>query len=216
MKQPIIQTENYLLVVGDSDIKEGDYFYYVFGDNPEIVLCEIATGNPNKRTNCNKIIGHLPLNNAPVLDGVPLLPELEGSIDVLLDKFLIERGEHPTRVRNPIYGEERELAKKCYQAATKVYSEEDMYKTCFTLWHTSEMFRNANDLSDWYNKHIKRIKQSSYPNWFIPEIEDVFTINKEKYIHPTGADGNYSTHDKEIKTTTNQQGQTVLVGSYEY
>jgi len=32
-------------------------------------------------------------------------------LDQLLDQLLIARGEHPSRVRNPLYGEERKLAK---------------------------------------------------------------------------------------------------------
>jgi len=34
----------------------------------------------------------------------------DSQIDVVLDKLLIMRGEHKSRVRNPIYGEERRLA----------------------------------------------------------------------------------------------------------
>jgi len=33
------------------------------------------------------------------------------NLDKIIDELMIERGEHPSRVRNPIYGEERELAK---------------------------------------------------------------------------------------------------------
>ena len=36
------------------------------------------------------------------------LPEI---IESTIDTLLIKRGEHPDRVRNPLYGEERELAK---------------------------------------------------------------------------------------------------------
>lgn len=35
----------------------------------------------------------------------------ESQIDEALDKLMIIRGEHPSRVRNPLYGEERQLAK---------------------------------------------------------------------------------------------------------
>lgn len=35
----------------------------------------------------------------------------EEELDTAIDKLLIERGEHPERVRNPLYGEERKLAK---------------------------------------------------------------------------------------------------------
>lgn len=33
------------------------------------------------------------------------------NLDQVIDELMIERGEHPDRVRNPIYSEERELAK---------------------------------------------------------------------------------------------------------
>ena len=76
MKYEIIKTENYLLAVDDSEIKEGDYrvniqrgYIKLVDDNPEYY---------NKRNDVfKKVIAHLPLNNAPVLEGVELLPPLE-------------------------------------------------------------------------------------------------------------------------------------------
>jgi len=86
MTHNIIKTENYLLVVDDSKIKQND-FYYGVADGSIKPFIEIADENtveivtwqlnvigksPNK-----KIAAHLPLNNSPVLEGVPLLPPLE-------------------------------------------------------------------------------------------------------------------------------------------
>lgn len=36
---------------------------------------------------------------------------LKNKFDTVIDELLIQRGEHPTRVRNLVYDEERELAK---------------------------------------------------------------------------------------------------------
>jgi hypothetical protein len=95
MKHKIIRTENYLLVVDDSEIKVGDYFY----DNDE-ELC-IYTSNyivtPNKWDDNKKIIAHLPLNNSPILDGVGLLPTLEDEVEKLADKI------YPETYYNAIY-----------------------------------------------------------------------------------------------------------------
>ena len=81
MKHEIIKTENYLLVVDDSEIKEGDYrvniqrgYIKLVDDNPEYY---------NKRNDVfKKVIAHLPLNNSPILRDVDLLPPLEEETDV--------------------------------------------------------------------------------------------------------------------------------------
>lgn len=63
MKHELIKTENYLLVVDDSEIKEGDLILY-------------------KNSSIAKCLAHLPLNNSPILQGVDLLPPLEQEDDV--------------------------------------------------------------------------------------------------------------------------------------
>jgi hypothetical protein len=56
----------------------------------------------------------------------------EEELDATLDKLLIERGEHPERVRNSLYGEERKLAKDLVIAITK-----EKYKWLFNQWEDS-------------------------------------------------------------------------------
>jgi hypothetical protein len=68
MTYNIIKTENYLLVVDDSEIKEDVWFYH-----PKYNKVGINY-NPD---GCKKIIAHLPLTISPVLEGVDLLPPLE-------------------------------------------------------------------------------------------------------------------------------------------
>jgi hypothetical protein len=68
MTHKLIKTDNYLLVVDDSDIKVGDYFYSI----REIV--EQAVIDYPKNEHHGVILAHLPLNGAPILEGVDLLP----------------------------------------------------------------------------------------------------------------------------------------------
>ena len=100
MTHKIIQTEKYLLVVDDSEIKEGDWFHLDMSDNDrpdEIHQMGInkrsKTGGinfsePNSWTSCcKKIIAHLPLNNSPTLEGIDLLPPLEDEAEVMAEEY---------------------------------------------------------------------------------------------------------------------------------
>jgi hypothetical protein len=95
MKHKIIQTENYLLVVDDLEIKEGDWLYSM--SNQLVVQSNKGSADIiNSKVTVDvlylKIIAHLPLNNSPILDGIDLLPPLEDEDDVekLADKIYPE------------------------------------------------------------------------------------------------------------------------------
>jgi len=82
MTHKIIQTENYLLIVDDSEIKEGDYYLFTWGGEQDIQRFQNQEEDKIKHqrlyeTACKKIIAHLPVNNSPILEGVDLLPPLE-------------------------------------------------------------------------------------------------------------------------------------------
>ena len=72
MKHNIIKTENYLLVVDDSEIKYDDHFIDEYK-----MLYMLKNESTEKHKSVKKVISHLPLNNSPVLERVPLLPPLE-------------------------------------------------------------------------------------------------------------------------------------------
>ena len=86
MKRELIKTENYLLVVDNSEIKQGDWFLEKAGRLGPIYFNE---GKVN--FHMKKIIAHLPLNNSPILEGVPLLPPLNPTHF----EFEMERGDAP-------------------------------------------------------------------------------------------------------------------------
>jgi hypothetical protein len=71
MKYDIIKTDNYLLVVNDSEIREGEY---------SIDEYKMLYGDVTKDKNLKKLIAHLPLNNSSILNGVNLLPPLEDDV----------------------------------------------------------------------------------------------------------------------------------------
>jgi hypothetical protein len=83
MKHNITQTENYLLIVDDSEIKAGDWFY-----NNVLKECVKVIGvwgdkvdSLNSNLETFKVAAHLPLNNSPILEGVDLLPKIEDDIE---------------------------------------------------------------------------------------------------------------------------------------
>jgi hypothetical protein len=86
MKHKIIRTENYLLVVDDSEIKEGDWLYSI--SNQLVVQSNKGSADIiNSKVTVDvlylKIIAHLPLNNSPILEGVDLLPLIEDEVEKL-------------------------------------------------------------------------------------------------------------------------------------
>jgi hypothetical protein len=74
MNERLIKIKDYVLIVNDEDIKEGDF------------QINHLTNKVSKRTdnwlqaskeNCSKIIAHLPLDGAPYLEGIKLLKPQE-------------------------------------------------------------------------------------------------------------------------------------------
>jgi len=141
--QKLIKTENYLLVVDDSEIIEGDYrvniqrgYIQLVDDNPEYY---------KKRNDVfKKVIAHLPLNNSPILRAIDLLPPLEEETDV------------EKRVLAYIAGYNK--AKEKYK-----YTEEDMIQA-FAYGRTLEPFDSFEDF-------IQSLSQPKMPIGFECEKE---------------------------------------------
>lgn len=72
----------------------------------------------------------------------------EEDLDKALDKLLIERGEHPTRVRNPLYGEERNLAKDL----VKLFTIPDVSVSSLNKFKLYNEALTAHNYSDFCNK----------------------------------------------------------------
>ncbi len=207
MKYNIIQTEKYLLVVDDSDIKEGDYTYH----HIKGIYTAVVDGG---YTNQKKIIAHLPLNNSPILEGVDLLPsiEQEDNVEKLGIERAIERRWNPNsletrRVANEImtavsYGYNK--AKEKYK-----YTEEDIQKAfTYCAKYAAECVSSGVrvDFLSRLEMYLESLSQPKIPVAFEfewrPIIPYEYTNEEHLKVEP--------------KTTTNSQGQTILVGKYIY
>ena len=207
MTHKLIHTPNYLLVVDDSEIKEGDYclmfddFGNLFlGNLPSQYLGEKNGHHLNK--GLKKIIAHLPLNNSPILEGVDLLPPLKQEDDV--DELAKEYGESiGNKDGTAVFDYKRgyNKAKENYK-----YTEEDMREAMFLYagWITGGVpsLRIAKTAEERQGQIFQSLSQTKIPVAF--ECEE-----------KVSSDSMYVNHViYETKTITTSKGHTQWVGKY--
>jgi hypothetical protein len=186
MKHEIIYTEHYVLIVSEltSTGKEGQVFL-----TKENTIHTVIGWNYGDRV----IIAHRPLTDAPILEGVPLLPEFEE--DDFLNTEIQVVGDNKTMSVSTFL--------KKYGKETYKYTEDDLisfHKWAFQKVRIEESDKNTKELLDEWQS----IKQSKRPKYFDCEIE---YIHDETVPYP-------KTLGTKPKTTTNSQGQTELIGEY--
>ena len=219
MKHNIIKTENYLLVVDKSEIKEGDWLYhFVHGIR---LFNEQETKNFDSKTysdkNWKKIIAHLPLNNSPILEGVDLLPPLEDDVEKLAMDKLISKWSHlyqfgypkkpyPTNYENDL----NIIMIGIYQAREKYrYTEDDM-RIAIQQAFLSGVER-LEDFEKVESMIIGNIQQLKMPVGF------EFKIQKNcPFDFTSRCTMDRCNCESKTKTTTNSQGLTQLLGEYQY
>jgi hypothetical protein len=200
MTHPIIKTEKMI-----------ELTYTKNQDGTEYLLC-------NEKDN----FYHLPLNNAPILEGVPLLPPLEDDVEKLEMEYFIElekrrevaknftgqvAGRHPDAFShsemiymNRGYIEGYNKAKEKYK-----FTKEDLFMLAAKV--VNDIAKNKGN-TDWNMfttpKMIAEefIQQPKYPVAFECEIE----LYDEGGFSP----------ERNPKTITNSQGLTQVVGKYIY
>jgi len=207
MKNEIIYTDDYALIVSDEHIKD------VRPHKGKYHLEDGLTINkfPNYLTDlgaCKLIIAHRPLTDAPILEGVPLLPEFSKEDDVV---------ELALRTY-PFGNSERNALITGYNKAkeTYKYTEDDLIE----VWNVA--FEEGVSLDDEINDPvsfkdvIQSLQQPKRPKYFECEMEP-------KYKHIGAVKGIYGSGFRKQnlmyglpKTITNSQGQKELVGSYTY
>jgi len=194
MEHKIINTGDYLIIVDESEIKEGDWYI-------DLNLKQIfSKSNPqiSKIDWQKKIIAHLPLNNSPILEGVILLPPLEDEVEIPMKNQTIDYSYG--------YRQGYNKAKEKYK-----YTEEDMV-ICWIAAYTDAISlgeENHKPLS--FENFIQSLQQPKMPVGFKCEIEG---MNIDE-IREQGK-GFLNTNTKKLKTTTNSQGLTQWVGEYIY
>ena len=224
----IIKTDNYLLIVSDEEIKEGDWFY-----NRILTQSIRAVGvwsdkidNLNSNLETFKIISHLPLNNSPILEGVDLLPPLEDEVEKLAQKYVedevkpdIEPRGYNQDLRIGIYGGSVTGFIDGYNKAKEKYAqliEKQISDFTHDLKESTSNYIKQNCEGALFG--LKRLKQSlqqpKYPIGFESEEYQELCLNCE-WQHDSCPNAEDCLKPKP-KTTTNSQGQTVLEGKYIY
>jgi hypothetical protein len=203
MKHNIIKTENYLLVVDDSEIKN----WYL--DDVGVVRKATTWDKEywSVRKDYKKITAHLPLNNSPILEGVPLLPPLENEVEEVweqglgaeLEKILpymkhLDDGQYNS---GQLVG--FEIGATWGYNKTKEKYNADLGELLSDFY----LFATNGEVCDHevINEFIQSLQQSKMPVAF----ECEWTTKQMPEFH-----------QDEPKTTTNPQGQTVWVGKYIY
>ncbi len=211
MTHNIIKTENYLLVVDDSEIKYDDHFIDEYK-----MLYMLKTESTEKYKSVKKVISHLPLNNSPVLEGVPLLPPLEDD-----DKEVWEQGlgaeiekllPYMKHLDDGQYNSGQLVGFEI--GATWGYNKtKEKYK--YTEFDIIKAFEYG-----WNQRHYGKIDENE-----LLKIQKIFIQSLQQPKMPvafecltfdTGNDELDGTHILGIRTTTNSQGQTEWVGKYIY
>jgi hypothetical protein len=234
MKHNLIKTDNYLLVVDDdSDIKVHGYYLrystkvlrctdmkWVYNDalnKNEIIITSDSSGDPYDRSKhfLKKIISHLPLNGAPYLDGVDVLPPLEDEAEQIFP--VGSHGLMHMPNKHQIYNS---LRQEGYNKAREKYkfTEEDMRKAI-------DMYSNSvgvdNDGESCYShlsteQIIQSLQQPKYPIAFECEIEPKFKhIGSTKEVKGSGSRIK-NKHAGNPKTIISSEGRTEWVGKYIY
>jgi hypothetical protein len=204
MKNEIIYTDDYALIVSDEHIKD------VRPHKGKYHLEDGLTINkfPDYLTDlgaCKLIIAHRPLTDAPILEGVPLLPEFsqeDAVVELALRTYPFGNSERNALITG--YNKAKETYK---------YTEEDLRKAidmATTRRHEDTVLFFRSD------EIIQSLQQPKRPKYFECEMEP-------KYKHIGAVKGIYGSGFRKQnlmyglpKTITNSQGQKELVGEYIY
>jgi len=209
MEHKIIHTENYLLIVDESEIK-GKGFRLDLKRNSVGFIDDDIYYNERK-DEFKKIISHLPLNNSPILEGLDLLPSLEDDIEKLAEEYA------NTKSSSEIF---RDVHQKDFTEGYNKHTEKYKYTK-------EQMFRMFS-----YGMGLKgAIKSKFIEDKPVGEIFDelIIKLEKAKAKMPVGFKCNMVDFEVDMglgeecieysqypKTTTNSQGLTQWVGEYIY
>jgi hypothetical protein len=207
MKLEIIYTNDYALIVSAEVIEKGDFCYDLYGDPGYknykfIVRCLRTAKDSYWNKHCKKIIAHRPLTDAPILEGVPLLPEFGESdkAEKLAYNWFVTADKKNTIFDLGwvnIFTAGYNKAKETYK-----YTEEDLKKA---------LLMKHNALSIEYV--IDFLEKEKRPKFF--ECETTYDCCK-RYVNCKGCDATSDMLNIRMKTIINSEDWEELVGRYIY
>lgn len=174
-----IQTDQYILLVNRKDGFEYQTWYILTDARGDFRSLERMDSSTDwTHMDSPKVIAHLPIGDAPRLDGVPLLPDVEQQEDVEYEKQIWKDGFKEGYDRFGILhkGHDLEPPFKRYwkdrAASSKKYTEEDMKEAMLYAAGISKG-RGTFDVG-LYEDEITKYLQSLHPTpvTFEPETEE--------------------------------------------
>lgn len=233
MRHEIIKADNYLLVLDYKDVQPGDSFLLNF-DHPsgrirrchrvcddgkeDLLMIDPVGFGFSYRRECKRISAHLPLNGAPYLDGLDVLPILEDDvIGIPLSDYIQEQhtqeecigfidGYNKSRVKYK-FTEEHVFGFLTYYNSVNFNKPEYKYK--HPSMDGSQREYNRSIDRKILAEYIKSLQQPKLPSAFECEMELVYypaNMPKEGEERPP----------YRPKTFINSEGRTEWVGKYIY
>ncbi len=204
MKKEIVYTDKYALILDiEKDIEE-NMFTLKDGKIREVSYLGQDNGNA--------IIAHLPLTDAPILEGVPLLPSFSWSqqddVEELASNYIHANSSKWSNNTNEVgdnYGsfiEGYNKAKEKYK-----YTEDDMWEI-FVRGIGVVKLEQKLSVKVVFDQYIQSLQQPSRPTHF--EFENVYRVKSGTIQEHKEGKAGYEYY--ELKTTTNLQGHIELVG----
>jgi hypothetical protein len=205
MKHELIKTEDYLLVVSDEVIEDV---------RPYVGRYHLEKGNmihqfPTYLTDltyCKLIIAHLPLNEAPYLDGVDVLPEIEGDLHIYDAIGYAGSEGHP----DPQAFSDKQMA--LFQGYADGYEKaKETYK------YTEDDLRNAMDwiMVQYFEFHEQ--PTTGRREQFIQSLnQPKLPIAFDSYTQRFADSDNILKQWDGPKTFTNSEGRTEWFGKYKF
>lgn len=196
MKHEIVYTDDYAVIVSDKYILPNTYILH-YNKIHFCVSCSeeeihIKGDLPSLfREDCKKVIAHRPLTDAPILEGLDMLPDFgqeDNVVELALRTYPFSNSERNALITG--YNKAKETYK---------YTEED-------LLNAIELAQIPLDYDFLPSIHevMQSFKQSKRPKTFLIQARDSY----KKF-------GDVKQRIFKISTITNSQGQKELVGTYE-
>ena len=197
MKKEIVYTDKYALILSDEPARDNKYGFQVFKN----LLSQVETFDGY---DWKEVIAHLPLSDAPILEGVPLLPPLPQGDDVeelasthcfTYKEFFDTKSE---------FEHSRIAFKHGYNKAKEKYkfTEEDL-AIAIDWYYDHRGKKSFEDLVEHLSQQQQRPTHFEYET--TPMDLDEIREQGRGFLN-----ANISKH----KTITNSQGQVELVGKY--
>jgi hypothetical protein len=203
MKHEIIYTEHYSLIVSDEQIKDVRPHKGKFHLEKGYIINQFPTYLTDL-TECRLIIAHRPLTDAPILEGVPFLPEFsqeEDAEDLALAYSSSKECVNPEGYSDKQVGLLHGFIDG-YNKAKETYVE--ILKTIESLCD------NQNPTHEEIWRLCYSVTQPKRPEYF-----ETVCDCQECGANKTNLSLDMGCENKMAKTT-NSQGQTELVGEYSY